>query len=99
MPVFIAAILGGLMSVAGSIAGRVLIGLGISVVTYTGFSATFGWLKSQAVTALSGMSAETVQMLSYMKVGVAVSIIFSAITVRYTLAGLSSGTLKKWVLK
>ena len=36
MPVFIAAIGGVLINLVGTLAGRVLIALGISVVTYTG---------------------------------------------------------------
>ena len=37
MPAFIAALLGGLITVVGTMAGRVLVSLGIGVVTYVGF--------------------------------------------------------------
>jgi len=97
MPWIIAVVLQGLLALVGSFAGRALVALGISVVSYTGFSATFGWLKSGALSALNGMGADYVNLLAYMKVGVAINIIFSALLARMVLKGLSSDTLKSWV--
>jgi hypothetical protein len=99
MPLFIASLLGGLINIAGTIAGQVLIGLGISVVTYTGMSTTIDWLKSGAVAALSGLPAEAIGILGLMKVGVCISMVFSAIAVKMSLDGLTSGTVKKWISK
>lgn len=99
MPVFIAAIGGMLINLVGTLVGRVLIALGLSVVTYTGMSSTLNWLKAQAVQAFSGASADVVGMLSTMKVGVAISIVSSAILAKAVLNGISSDSFKKWVLK
>lgn len=95
----IATILGGLLRISGTIAGQVLIALGIGVVTYTGVDVTMDWLKSQALAQLTGMPAGLVGLLAYMKVGVCINIVFSAIAVRAGLTGIQGGTFKKWVLK
>lgn len=97
MPLFIAALLGGLVNIAGTIAGRVLISLGFAAVTYTGLSTSLGWLKTQAVSALIGLPLQSVQLLAYMKVGESISIIFSALLVRQLLNGLAGDGIKRLV--
>jgi len=92
-------LLGGLINVAGTIAGRVLIGLGISVITFSGLSVTLTWVKNQAISALQGLPAEMVQLLAYAGVGEFVSIVASAFAARLLLNGLTDGSIKKWVMK
>lgn len=99
MPAIIAAIGGMLLNIVGSLVGRVLVALGISVVTYTGIIATIDSLRDDAIAALNGLPGELLGLLAYMKVGVAISIITSAITARLVLMGLTSGTFKRWVIK
>lgn len=99
MPIFIAAIGGMLIEVAGSLVGRVLIALGIGVVTYTGISAALDGLKSQALGSFSFLPAEMLSIIGFMKVGVCISIITSAITARLVLNGLTGDTFKKMVMK
>lgn len=99
MPAILALLLRGLLWVSGSIAGRVLLRLGIGVVTFTGANASLAWLKSQAVSALQGMGAEYIGLLSHMKVGVCISIITSAIVARAVMQGVTSDTAKRWVMK
>lgn len=99
MPAIIALLLRGLLWVSGSIAGQVLLRLGIGVVTFTGTNASLAWLKSQAVSALQGMGADYIALLSYMKVGVCISIITSAIVARAVMSGVTSDTVKRWVMK
>lgn len=99
MPAFLASLLGGLIQITGSLVGRVLVALGLSAVTYTGMSSSLSWLKSQAVTAALGLPADVVGMLSVMKVGTCISIIFSAMLARLVVTGLQGDTVKKWVLK
>ena len=94
-----AAILGGLVTVAGSIVGRVLLALGIGYVSYTGLSTGLEFLHAQVVTGLTGLSARSVQVLGLLKVDVCISILFSALTARMVLNGLTSGALKKMVIK
>lgn len=99
MPVFIYAIGGMLISVVGTLAGRVLVALGIGVVTYTGMNTALTWLKTQAITSFALLPPEVMGIVGMMKVGVCISIVTSAITARLVLSGLTSDTVKKWVIK
>lgn len=99
MPVFLASLLGGLISISGSIAGRVLLALGISVLTYTGTNAALDFLKVQALASFSALPVQVVGLLAVMKVGQCISIVFSAIVARQVQQGLSGDTVKRWVLK
>jgi hypothetical protein len=84
-------LLGGLINIAGTLAGRVLLSLGFAAVTYSGVSLLLGSLKTQAVSAFSALPVNTVNLLAFMKVGQVVSIITSALVVRATLNGLKAG--------
>ena len=99
MPMFIASLLGGLINIAGTLAGQVLIALGISVVTYTGVDTTLTFLKDGALSSIQALPAGVPALLSYMKVGVCISILSSAMVARMTLTGLTSGAFKRWVHK
>jgi hypothetical protein len=100
MPVFVIMLLGGLVQIAGSLAGRVLLSLGFGIAQYAGVSVTLTWLKDQALSSLTGMSADLIGLLAYMKVGESISIIFSALGVALLLRGLSAGgTISKLVIK
>lgn len=99
MPVFIAAIGGMLINIVGTLAGRVLIGLGIGVITYTGMNTTMEFLKTGALAAMSGMGPQVVSLIAFLKVGVCISIITSAIATRVIINGISGDSFKRWVLK
>lgn len=99
MPIFVAAIGGMLINLVGSLVGRVLVALGMAVVTYTGVSASLDALKGQAIQSFAALPPEVFGMLSLMKVGVAISIVTSAIAARMLLDGLTSDTFKRFVLK
>mgnify|MGYP001565387621 CR=1 FL=1 len=99
MPVIVAAVGGMLIQLVGSLIGRALIALGLSVVTYTGMSTSLGWMKQQVISAVGGAPAEVAQLLGYMKIGVALSIVTSAILARMVITGIQGDTFKKWVLK
>ncbi|MDD5333648.1 MAG: DUF2523 domain-containing protein [Rhodoferax sp.] len=99
MPVFVAALLGGLYNIAGTLAGQVLIGLGISVVTYSGVSATMDFLMSGAVSAFGSLPANVTALFGLLKIGPCISMVFSAMAVRASLSGLTSGSMKRWVMK
>lgn len=88
-----------LLELCGSIAGRVLIALGIGVATYTGISTTAGWLKGQAVAAFVGLGPEVLGILGMLKVGVCINIIFSAMFARALINGIQGDTFKRWVHK
>jgi hypothetical protein len=99
MPIFLASLLGGLVSAAGSIGGRVLLAMGFGYVAFTGISTGLDALKASVQSYLSGAPADVVGIMSTLKVDVSVSIIFSAIAARLLLNGLVSGTIKRMVLK
>lgn len=92
-------LVGAFIAAAPTLVGQVLVSLGLAAVTYTGFDAAIGWLKSSSVTALMGLPSEVVGMLSLMRVGSCVSMIFSALVIRLALTGMAAGTFKKLVTK
>lgn len=99
MPIFLAALIGGLVSAAGSMVGRVLIALGVSYVSYTGLNVLFSGIQSAVASNLSALPPGVIGLMGLLKVGTSINIIFSAITVRMTLGGLTGGAIKKAVLK
>lgn len=99
MPVFLAALGGVLLNITASMVGRILVSLGIGVVAYKGISGSLDFLKSQVVASASGLPADVLGMLSTMKVGVCISIIFSAMLARLLVTGMSGDTVKRWVTK
>lgn len=99
MPVFIAAIGGMLINLVGTLVGRVLIALGISVITYTGISTTLDFLKAQAIGAFAGLPPEVFGLLGILRVGQCISIVTSAIAAKMVIDGVTSDTFKKWVHK
>lgn len=99
MPAILWALGSLLVKIAGSMAGRVLIALGIGVATYTGVNASLDWLKSQAVQAFQGLPADVLGMLGTMKVGQCISIVTSAIVARSIINGVQSDTFKRWVIR
>jgi hypothetical protein len=88
-----------LVNIAGSVAGKVLIGLGIGVVTYSGVNASLGFLKGQAVAAFQQLPPEVFGMLGTLRVGQCISIVTSAIVARSVINGVQSDTFKRWVTK
>jgi hypothetical protein len=99
MPLFLASLLGGLVGVAGSLVGRVLLGLGIGYVAYSGVQALVDALKAQVISTLQGAPAVVVTIMSILKVDVCLSILFSALAARLILKGLTSGVIKRMVVK
>ena len=99
MPIFVAALLGGLVSAAGSLVGRVLISLGVSYVSFKGMDVLLASIKSLVSSNLSGLPVGVVGLLGLFKIGTMINILFSAITVRMTLIGLKSGAITKAMFK
>ena len=99
MPLFLASLLGGLISVAGTLAGRALIALGFGMVSYTGITVALAAFKTDIISHFAGLSASTINVLGMLKVDVAISILFSALAARLVLQGLTSGALKRLVAK
>ena len=86
---------GALLMIAGNLALRVALGIGVA--TYAGLSTTLDWLKSNVVVSLQALPPEIVGMLALMKVGSCVSMYFSALVIRLTLSGMTSGTNRSFI--
>ena len=93
------ALLGGLVEIAGTIVGKVLLSLGIGYVAYSGVDTSLGWCKALFLSGVSGMPADAIGLAGTMKVGVCVSMLLSALAIRLTLAGLTGGTIKRMITK
>lgn len=97
MPIFLTALLGGLINIAGTLAGRVLISLGFGFVTYTGVKVSLDYAASMIWSNLSALPPGYQSLLGALQVDTGISIVISAVLMRLTLNGLTSGTLKKLV--
>lgn len=99
MPLWVAAILGGLVQAAGTIVGKVLLSLGIGYATFSGVDVLLTWVSGQFMDGMSGLPVATVQIAGLLKIGVCVSMLLSAVSTRLVLAGLTSGSLTRFVMK
>ena len=98
MPAFIGMFGGMLLALVGGLVGRVLASLGMSLVTFYGMTQAIDFLKGLILQNLSQLPVTVVQILALMKVGTALSIVFSAMFASMLLNGLNSDTFKKWVV-
>jgi Protein of unknown function (DUF2523) len=99
MPAVVAWIGSMLLTLAGSWLLQLLVSAGIAVVTFTGVQASLGWLKTQALSSAFALGPQIVGLLSVLKVGQCISIIFSAMLAKLALAGFSSDKFKKFIKK
>jgi hypothetical protein len=97
--VIASAIAGALLNIVASLAGRVLVGLGIAVASYAGLDTGLAFLRDSAFQNLDSLPANVLGLLGVLKVGTCISIVASAYVVRLTLSGLTSGTVKHWIKK
>ncbi len=95
----IATIVGALVEVCKSLVGRVLVALGISFVTYQGFDATLGWVKSDVISRIGALPPDVVGLLGVLQVDVCINILFSAYMARLGVMGLTNGTITRMVQK
>lgn len=97
MPFFVASLLGGLIQIAGTLVGRVMLSLGFSYVAFTGVDTSIEWARDFLVTKIGALPANAVAVASSMKLGVCISILTSALAARMLMQGLTSGTVRKWI--
>lgn len=97
MPLFLAALLGGLVDIAGTLVGRVLVSLGIGYAVFSGVDTSLAFAKTYAVNSLQGLPAQALAVAGAMKIGVAISILVSALSARLVLNGMTGGALKRMV--
>lgn len=96
---FLMPLLGGLLSIAGSLVGRVLLALGIGYVTFKGFDLTIGWLLTEIKNNFAGMPADVVSFFAWLWLDKAITMIFSAYTVAVTIKMAGGTAITKMVTK
>jgi hypothetical protein len=85
-----------LSTALGPLVSKVLIGLGIGAVSYTGINLMLVQVKSFMISQLGGAGADTLALMGLAKVDVAINIVLAAVTARALLAGMSaSGSITK----
>lgn len=100
MPMIISLLLGGLLRVAGSLVGRVIIALGFGFVEYVGISAMVDSAKSQATALLDSVGASSLApWAGFFRIDTHLSIILSAIGVKLLLNALGGDKIRKLVQK
>lgn len=75
----------------GSLVGRALLALGIGFVTYKGADAGVNALYSYVKAAFSGAPATVVQLMAFLWIDKAISLMFSAFTVALAIKTAASG--------
>lgn len=81
-----------LLAIAGHIVGRVLVSLGMSVVTIKGVDVVFGALKSQIVMHINQLPSAVYSLMMIAGFGVALNMFFAAVTFRLTYWALTKMT-------
>ena len=94
MPAIVAWILGALGPVLMSVAGRVLLALGIGVVTFAGVDVAITSIKTNALSNLTGLPSTILAVFFQTKIDQAINIVFSAILGNYAMRGIGSSITK-----
>jgi hypothetical protein len=93
------ALLGGLLTIAGSMVGRVLLALGMSYVTYSGFDLSINWLLNRIKDNMSSLPSEVVSFLAWCWVDKAIGMLFSAYSAALVVKLAGGTTLTKLITK
>lgn len=99
MPIFIAALIGGLVSALGTVVGRVLISLGLGYAVFTGVDVSITYARDFLLSRIASAGGNVVAVASTLKIGVIISMLTSALITRLALNGLTGGTMRKMVVK
>lgn len=78
-----------LISIVGSIVGRVLASLGLSVVTIRGVDKAIGLLRGNLVNAVNALPSDMLNIFLMAGGGIAVNLMFAAITFRISYWGIT----------
>jgi hypothetical protein len=88
-----------LVGLVGSIIGRILLVLGLTVVYYRGIDVALTWLKSQMYDQFNAMPAVAIQLIGVLQISTCVNILFTAMGIKVTLLGLNSEGFKRLVMQ
>lgn len=100
MPWIISVLLGGLLRVAGSLVGRVLLALGFGFVEYTGVSYLIDQAKTSALSMVSSVGTSMLaEWAGFLRLDQHISIVISAIGVKVLLNSLGGDKMRRLVQK
>lgn len=99
MQFLVAAIMGGLLQIAQSMLGRVLLGLGLSFVTYQGFDVLMESVNHAIKDNFNAMGADVVSFLAFLWVDKAIGVLFSAYSAAMVVKFGTGNTIKRLVRK
>jgi hypothetical protein len=99
MPNIIAMFMGAIGLSLRSFVGRILIALGIAYVTYQGVDVLLDSIKTQTFAMLQGVPPDVLGVIGLARLGEGCNVIFSAITARFALNGLTNGSFTRSVIK
>jgi len=99
MPGLVMTLLGALVQGAASLTGRVLLALGIGFVAYQGIDVVISSLLSDVQAYMGGLNGVVLQVLGVCQVDTAIQMLFSAMTARLVISGLTSGVVKRMIVK
>jgi hypothetical protein len=99
MPAIFYAVLVFLAPLLTSLFFQLLLAVGVGVATYAGISTALTSLHSFFTSQYGGLPANVVAILGLARVDQAANLLLSAVTMRFTLAGLTSGTMRRFVMR
>lgn len=98
MPALVGLLWGGFASILSSLVGRVLVMLAISYVTYTGVDVLLQSVKTAAFASMGNMGVLS-GVVGMLKLGESMNVVVSAVVAKYTIGGLTSGSVTKMAFK
>lgn len=99
MPALIAALLGGLAQIAGSLVGRVLLALGIHMIAYSGLDLVLDGLMSYSQQNFTGLPGGVVGVFGLLRIDEVASILSGAVITTMSISGIRNGLMTRLVHK
>jgi hypothetical protein len=93
MPYVVAFVVSVLFQILGSLLGRILVGLGLTFVSYEGFDVLLGQLRSHLFD-VSGLPSYAIGFAGLIHLGAATNILLSALTAKFLISGMTSSITK-----
>ncbi|MFB0826508.1 DUF2523 domain-containing protein [Chromobacterium violaceum] len=99
MPVLIAIVAAVITTLLTNLISRIIGAIGFGMISYAGANALLGYFKSIIQSSIGGLTSAIFSLMGMAGFGQAMSILFSALVIRMTLAGMdAAGSMiqSKW---
>lgn len=96
---WLSSLLGGLVSISGTIVGKVLATMGIGYASFSALDSAFNTLEQYIYNGFTGLSGTSLQIIQILNVDIALSLVLSAVTVKMALSGIQGGFIKKLIFQ